>query len=298
MALSIYDATRTIKTLYSRIVGSDHVVGHDVLDVVPGTAATNLGKAEDAAHTTGDVGVMALAVRNDAGAALAGATGDYIPLSTDSTGALRTTGSGGTQYAEDAVHGSGDTGTLALAVRKDTAAQIAGTDGDYTALITDASGRLHVVQPATTVGGAASIPAGTNNIGDVDVLSIAAGANAIGNVGLEPRTSGGLSVARYLDLGVTGQVVKGSAGQVFGWRITNQRAGAIYVKIYDKATAATDADTPLLTLALLEGQGETDSLPHGIAFASGISVRATTAIADNSTAAPGTNEAVVNVFYK
>lgn len=54
--------------------------------VTPGTAAANLGKAEDAVHTSGDVGVMALAVRNDSVAALAGTTGDYIPLTTDSTG--------------------------------------------------------------------------------------------------------------------------------------------------------------------------------------------------------------------
>lgn len=54
-------------------------------------------------------------------------------------------GGGGTQYAEDVVHSSGATGTLALVVRKDTAAQIADTDGDYTALITDANGRLHVL---------------------------------------------------------------------------------------------------------------------------------------------------------
>ena len=59
----------------------------DVTSVVPGTGATNLGKAEDAVHTTGDVGVMSLAVRNDAGTALA-ADGDYIPLITDSSGAL------------------------------------------------------------------------------------------------------------------------------------------------------------------------------------------------------------------
>lgn len=62
----------------------------DVTSVVPGTGATNLGKAEDAAHTSGDVGVMALAVRNDAGTVLAGTTLDYIPLTTDATGALRT----------------------------------------------------------------------------------------------------------------------------------------------------------------------------------------------------------------
>lgn len=58
--------------------------------ITPGTAATNLGKAEDAPHSSGDVGVMALGVRNDTGAVLAGSDGDYLPLTTDSTGALRT----------------------------------------------------------------------------------------------------------------------------------------------------------------------------------------------------------------
>lgn len=57
--------------------------------LTPGTGATNLGKAEDAAHTTGDVGVMMLAVRNDDGSVIAGSNGDYLPLTTDSSGALR-----------------------------------------------------------------------------------------------------------------------------------------------------------------------------------------------------------------
>lgn len=57
-----------------------------VTDLVPGTAATNLGKAEDAGHSTGDVGVMALGVRNDANAAFSGTDLDYTPLSTDSAG--------------------------------------------------------------------------------------------------------------------------------------------------------------------------------------------------------------------
>lgn len=60
-----------------------------VTSVIPGTGATNLGKAEDSAHSTGDIGVMALAVRNDAGAVVAGTDGDYVPLTTDATGALR-----------------------------------------------------------------------------------------------------------------------------------------------------------------------------------------------------------------
>lgn len=60
----------------------------DVLSVIPGTSATSLGKAEDAAHSSGDTGVMSLAVRNDTLAALAGTDGDYAPLQVNASGAL------------------------------------------------------------------------------------------------------------------------------------------------------------------------------------------------------------------
>lgn len=56
--------------------------------VIPGTGPTYLGKAEDAAHASGDVGVMSLAVRNDTLAALGGTDGDYSPLQVNATGAL------------------------------------------------------------------------------------------------------------------------------------------------------------------------------------------------------------------
>lgn len=45
--------------------------------------------------------------------------------------------------AEDAAHTSGDAGIQLLAVRKDTAAALASTDGDYAPLELDAIGRLH-----------------------------------------------------------------------------------------------------------------------------------------------------------
>lgn len=50
--------------------------------------------------------------------------------------------------AEDAVHATGDKGIMGLAVRKDTAAALAGADGDYAPLEVDANGRLHVVLSA------------------------------------------------------------------------------------------------------------------------------------------------------
>lgn len=61
----------------------------------------------------------------------------------DSAGAELSVG-GGTQYDEDAVHSSGSKVTGAGVVRKDTATSLAGTDGDYSLLIVDADGRLHV----------------------------------------------------------------------------------------------------------------------------------------------------------
>src|SRR3990167_3310637 len=55
---------------------------------------------------------------------------------------------GGTE-AEDSAHASGDSGVFVLSVRQDTATQLAGTDGDYSPLITDANGRLHVLDANT-----------------------------------------------------------------------------------------------------------------------------------------------------
>lgn len=58
--------------------------------VVAGTSATHLGKAEDAAHSSGDTGVFILGVANEANAQLAGTDGDYTVIKTDRTGQLFT----------------------------------------------------------------------------------------------------------------------------------------------------------------------------------------------------------------
>jgi hypothetical protein len=56
--------------------------------ITPGTGASNLGKAEDAAHTSADVGVMSLGVRKATPTDLASADGDYEPFQVGATGAL------------------------------------------------------------------------------------------------------------------------------------------------------------------------------------------------------------------
>jgi hypothetical protein len=57
----------------------------DVTSIVPGTGATNLGKAEDAVHNSGDTGVFMLGVGNVAQSTLA-ADGDYIAIAVDTKG--------------------------------------------------------------------------------------------------------------------------------------------------------------------------------------------------------------------
>lgn len=62
----------------------------DVTSVIPGTGATNLGKAEDSGHTSADTGVFALAVRQDApNTAVSNTDADYTQISVSSTGAVR-----------------------------------------------------------------------------------------------------------------------------------------------------------------------------------------------------------------
>lgn len=62
----------------------------DVTRMSPGTGATDLGKAEDTPHTSGDVGVFVLGVRRDTLTSLTSANGEYAPFATDQYGQART----------------------------------------------------------------------------------------------------------------------------------------------------------------------------------------------------------------
>lgn len=83
------DVARSVNVVLgtgSNTIGSIASIG---TSVVPGTAATNLGKAEDAAHASGDTGVFVLGVRNDnLASTFTSATGDYSPIAVDSTGEI------------------------------------------------------------------------------------------------------------------------------------------------------------------------------------------------------------------
>lgn len=100
----------------------------DITSVTPGTGATNLGKAEDAAHTTGDVGVMALAVRSAAPSERsAGPTdGDYEPLATNEVGAVWASLTPSANGGASTFMASGSDGSTILVATKQTIKASAG----------------------------------------------------------------------------------------------------------------------------------------------------------------------------
>lgn len=135
-------------------------------------------KAEDAAHVTGDAGIMVLAVRNDGGSVLAGADGDYVPLTTNNAGALRTV------VAGFAAHDAAAAGNPLPIAGFATAAAPADVSADGDAV---RAWFLRNGSQAVTLTAAGALLGGDAGNGlDVDVTrlpSLPAGANSIGTLG-------------------------------------------------------------------------------------------------------------------
>ena len=70
-------------------------------------AGVSIEKAEDAAHTSGDKGIMALGVRNDTPASLGGTDGDYVPSQFDRLGNQRVVDSGVPMFGEPTLFSQG-----------------------------------------------------------------------------------------------------------------------------------------------------------------------------------------------
>ena len=154
----------TFKTTDNAGVHTGHV---NVDTIVPGTGATSLGKAEDAAHSSGDTGVMVLSVRQDTAAALGGTDADYQPLITDASGRLHVNagavgaivpGTGATNLGKaiDTATGGTDTGVLALVTRDDALSTLTPADGDNTQLRVTSTGALWVQDASLNSNGQAT----------------------------------------------------------------------------------------------------------------------------------------------
>lgn len=227
--------------------------------------ANGLLKAEDAAHASGDAGVMPLAVRNDTPTSLAGTDGDYTPIAVDEYGQVKTllaTGVTGPAKLEDSAHSSGDMGVFALGVRADGLSALTSTDGDYSPIAVDRYGRPRVVVEPS----------------------------------VEPN---GVSTIRDIDCNTTAQQITTVEAMLYGFLVYNDASSVRWLKFYNVSSSPTvGTTTPFLTIGLAPNKHSNIWFPQGIPFSTGIFVAATTGVADSDTGAPAANKVVGNFFYE
>jgi len=237
-----------------------HDVGSITTAVVPGTAATNLGKAEDAVHTSGDVGVMGLAVRRDADTSLVGTDGDYAPLQVNATGSLKTAITAGVVTTVSTVTNLSQMGGVAIALN--TGARSTGTQ--RVTIATD-----DIVQ----------------SVGSVASDGVDAG-NPV-KVGFQARTSDATAVAsadrvNAISTILGKQIVKldavpdltwsyaaASGGLVNTTAVTIRAAGAAGVRNYLKALQVVNGHATVSTEVLIRDGAAGTVLHRGWAQAAG-----------------------------
>lgn len=105
---------------------------------------------------------------------------------------------------------------------------------------------------------------------------------------------------REFDADQTGKVMFTGRGSLEGLTLSNLSGATIlYVKVYDKATAPTEADTPKLTyVTTAQSSREINLRSTGIRFVNGVSVRCTTGIGDADTGAPAANVMFVQAYIR
>ena len=208
---------------------------------------------------------------------------------------------------------SGTAANLKAEVTGATAGSGTATGAIRVELPTNGTGTIATVGAVTAISNA--LPAGTNaigklaansgvDIGDVDVTSISAGTNNIGQVNVAPQTANGLSVFNATSsdgataLTNTAQVIKASAGQLYGWFIYNPNATAQFVQLYNTAAGSVTVGTtnPLFMLTIPATSGANVEFTNGITFSNAGWSAAATSTAGGA-GAPGTALDCV-FFYK
>ena len=277
------------------VTGTVTVDGSGVTQPVSHTALTELAAAIDTELQVDVVGALPAGTNN---------IGDVDIVTVPAP--LSTTGGGTEATALRVTVATDSTGVLSV---DDNGGSLTVDNAGLTSL----NGAIAGTEVQVDVVGA--LPAGTNaigklaansgiDIGDVDVTSIAAGTNSIGNVGLIPRTTGGMTIFRSIDIDETEEEIKATAGQVFSIAAFNRTAAPLYLKFYNLTAANTTvgSSTPVLTF-VVPGNADSDGAgfiwdnPIGYAFGTAISVACTTGVADADTGAPGANDCVINVGY-
>lgn len=269
--------------------GTNNIGDVDVLSVVPGTGATNLGKAVDSAGGATDTGVALLALRDDALTTLTPADGDYVNLRVTSTGALwvSTTASGssnilqddsafgiGTDYvgvsgyladetAPDSVD-EGDIGAARMTLDRKQLMVLVDATTDSQRLAIDSNGKIGVSSMPTVTVSASDLDIRNLNLTD-DAVKVSA--NATANSELNPIyvqvVSGVLSGIEVIFRGQATVAVDGT-GNVDYTVTTAKTAKVHWIRVSGSgAFKATVSTGPLAGLVVKEVIFAAPAFPQG-----------------------------------
>ena len=212
----------------------------DVTSIIPGTGATNLGKAIDTATGATDTGVLALATRDDALSALTPIEGDNVQLRTDANGALWVIPSGtvtvagtGTFAVQAVCTNAGTFAVQAVCTNAGTFAVQAAQSGTWTvdlgatdnavldAIAASLAGTLTVGSHAVTNAGTFAVQAACTNAGTFAVQVDGAALTAlqvidnpvlVDDAAFTPATSSVMMAGFQADETATDSVDEGDAG--------------------------------------------------------------------------------------
>jgi hypothetical protein len=106
------------------------------------------------------------------------------------------------------------------------------------------------------------------------------------------------TVHRSLALANTGVVVKAGPTRVFGWSVTNSADAIRYLKLYNKATAATASDTPVFTIGIPTLQTVSFYPSGAVNFPLGLSARCTTEPTDAGATGATSGDVLAHILYK
>lgn len=279
---------------------------------VDGAALTALQLIDDPVATLGTTtyaetttkGMIVGAVRRDADTTLVDTTNEIGPLQMDANGRLKVEAFSGetlpVSLASVPSHAVTNAGVFVVQVDGSALTSLQLIDD---AVFTDDAGFTPGASKGLAVGFQAD-ESSTDSVdeGDFGVPRITLDRKVI--VTPQPHTIGGLSIFRSLDLDESEEEVSSAACSVYGWFIANLATSTRFVKFYNATNANTTvgSTTPVLTLPI--PGNSTDDIAanalgaHGITFSTALTVAATTGLADADTGAPGTNDVVINLFYK
>lgn len=110
---------------------------------------------------------------------------------------------------------------------------------------------------------------------------------------------GGLEVHRIISAATTNLAfVKQGGGSVYGINLHNKASVPAYLRIFDKASAPVDADTPLVTLTIPAVGSLAMELPIGLRFKLGLGFNITAAAADADATAIVAGDVVGGILWR